>query len=175
MGREERGRRALGRAVGGARTPWSEATRPAPARTREREWHRVLPSHCLRRRVTSDVRASKDFVPCLGSWKGRLGARTLHNSPWSVPPGQGIRTRVRGRPPRGPCPPARWAGHRARVPFTSPRPGPSCLAPHLRTGLSWRDLLGSCIIKSLLKPQMFSNEFRSQIPGVGWGGGRRWL
>lgn len=73
MGREARGRRALGRAVGGARTPWSEATRPAPARTREREWHRVLPSHCLRRRVTSDVRASKDFVPCLGSRKGRLG------------------------------------------------------------------------------------------------------
>lgn len=107
---EERGR--VWRAMGspGVRGSWESCWRsrdhlaggdtPAPASTREREWHRVPPSHRLRR-------LASPLMSGLLSSSGlqKRGARGYATSPRSRSKrraGQGIGTEVRRRLPRGP-------------------------------------------------------------------------
>lgn len=170
-------------AARGSRTTWSEATRPRPAAgTREREWQWVLPSHRLRRLASPLMsglpRASFQFR---APGKGVAGLRGYTTSPGAASEG----TDGEGFEPLsvGSCLAAQAASGRAldkHSPQTHHTAWPALAWLPSFSSLRWSFMVSSPWKlynlkkkkQSLLNPQMFLNEFRSQIPGVGWGGRR---
>lgn len=110
------GRGAAGGAVGGAGSPWAQATRPARAQTRERERHRVLPSHRLQRRASplmSGLQGASFQLRAPGKGvAGRRGYTTSPRSRWKSPAGRGFEPGWLGACHAGPAPAGR---HRVQV------------------------------------------------------------
>lgn len=136
----------------------------------------LLPRHGLRRRVTSDVRASRGLVPAPGSRKGRHWARggtTPQRAGWK----RGVRTQVRGRLPRGPAPAStvrRWPG--SVPPFTNHSKRTRGLGPAslflFSQSFTARSPWQLHNKKEPPETTNVFNEFRSQNTGVGQAGGR---